>query len=237
MPCSFDCHKVIMNLSPVTLNPGDILPYLGIPNLDKTTDIILEAIEEAIKTAASLFQPKAIWSLLDVYEIHSNHIILTCSDDEKQILSGMAEFMQGCSKALLSVVTIGGDFDHHMGEIKDPLTAMVFDAAGSAAIALSGKTYRRLQSKYLLDHHINMGPTFSPGCQVFPLTSQRELFKALSPEKIGVQLTDECLMLPKKSVSYINPAGENLPGNLKGLKPCSICSMHKGCNMKGLSIE
>ena len=46
-------------------------------------------------------------------------------------------------------------------------------------------------------------PRFSPGYGDLSINLQKQIFACLTPQKIGVELSDNCFMTPSKSVTAI----------------------------------
>jgi len=63
---------------------------------------------------------------------------------------------------------------------------------------------------------------FSPGYCDWDVEQQRILFEAVDGEKAGVELTETCLMLPRKSISGI--IGISLADRgIENYNPCPTC--------------
>ena len=63
---------------------------------------------------------------------------------------------------------------------------------------------------------------FSPGYCDWDVSQQKMIFEAVNADSIGVHLTDECLMIPKKSISGIIGIGHS-EGGLEDYNPCTTC--------------
>lgn len=74
-----------------------------------------------------------------------------------------------------------------------------------------------------LDSGMNVGLRLSPGYGKWLLTDQRIIFGLLPGENIGVYLTDRCMMIPQKSVSFCTGLG--IQESLRDLNPCRYCGM------------
>jgi len=63
---------------------------------------------------------------------------------------------------------------------------------------------------------------FSPGYCDWNVKQQEILFRILKDDTAGVSLTDECLMVPRKSVSGIIGIGDTENG-VEEYNPCCTC--------------
>lgn len=118
----------------------------------------------------------------------------------------LADHLRGCKEAFLTAFTLGPGVDALIKrcELTDmPLVpvlqacAAVYTEEQADAAQEDIRTYARYRSLYLR-------PRYSPGYGDFPLSCQRFLFEALQvSKKIGITLTESCLMLPMKSITGV----------------------------------
>ncbi len=114
----------------------------------------------------------------------------------------LAGNLEGCGRVILFAATAGFAIDRKIlssGRIS-PSKALMFQAIGSAqAEVLCGRFCADMEKEYG-----RLRPRFSPGYGDLPLELQRDIFRALGPEKrIGVTLNESLLMTPSKSVTAI----------------------------------
>ncbi len=69
---------------------------------------------------------------------------------------------------------------------------------------------------------------YSPGYCDWDVAQQRKLFKIFELDDIGVRLTEECLMIPQKSVSGIIGVGWG-DRRLIAMSPCRHCEKKGDC--------
>ena len=78
-------------------------------------------------------------------------------------------------------------------------------------------------AQYAQECGLYLRPRYSPGYGDLPLASQRFLFNALQiSKKIGVTLTENCLMLPMKSITGI--VGLSPDPSLCHVGKCMACA-------------
>ena len=76
---------------------------------------------------------------------------------------------------------------------------------------------------YAAARGLYLRPRYSPGYGDFPLTCQRFLFEALQvSKKIGITLTENCFMLPTKSITGV--VGLSADPSLCHVGKCMTCS-------------
>lgn len=129
----------------------------------------------------------------------------------------------GCGEVILFTATIGIETDRFIGKYSgvSPARAVIAQAAGAAAIEEWCDIFCSRLAERELKNGNYLRPRFSPGYGDFPLESQKQIFKVLDcSRKIGVTLTDSCLMLPSKSVSAVI-----------GLSKTNSGCTHSGCEV------
>ena len=130
------------------------------------------------------------------------------------------KMLRDCGKAILLACTLGAAYERleRIWRVRDLARAAVLDACGSAlAEAGCEQAEAEIRQRY---PGVKMTKRFSPGYGDLSLHIQGELLRALDAEKrLGITLTESCLMIPSKSVTAIigltNPA-EAVPKELSG---------------------
>ena len=88
---------------------------------------------------------------------------------------------------------------------------------------------------YAAARGLYLRPRYSPGYGDFPLTCQRFLFEALQvSKKIGITLTENCFMLPTKSITGV--VGLSTDPSLCHVGKCMTCSA-KDCPFRKAKDE
>lgn len=112
---------------------------------------------------------------------------------------GLAKNLAGCDRAVLFAATAGIGLDRLIRRESaiSPSRALLYQAIGAERVeSLCDALCADLQKEFGLTR-----PRFSPGYGDLPLECQREIFRLLSPEKIGLTLSEGCTMSPSKSVT------------------------------------
>ncbi len=118
----------------------------------------------------------------------------------------IAEHLTDCSECLLMCVTLGTEIDRliRRWQLKDMAFAAILDAcASSAAETLCERLNKDLRAEYAACGQF-LTDRFSPGYGDLPLSAQKPLCDALdAPRRLGVQVSESCLLSPCKSVTAI----------------------------------
>lgn len=108
-------------------------------------------------------------------------------------------------KVAICICTIGPELEQEVKklmEINEMTGALILDALGSeAAEEVAIQSDRILAEKA---RKMNLWPSkrFSPGYGKWDIKEQQFIFRMLPAADIGVRLTESCMMVPRKSVSF-----------------------------------
>lgn len=132
----------------------------------------------------------------------------TCADlgFAKTNSKNLIKNLSGCGGIILFVATVGIEIDRLIKKYEKTslMRAAAVGASGSAAVEAWCDILCRKFSERARKAERSTRPRFSPGYGDLPLAMQKEIFRALSPEKrIGVTLSESLMMMPSKSVSAI----------------------------------
>jgi len=113
------------------------------------------------------------------------------------------------------VCTIGNALEERVTQLtaEDRMArAMLLDAIGSAAVEeVANRSNRRICEEALCAG-LDPGPRVSPGYGAWDLEDQDWIFREIAPAGIGVTLSENWMMTPRKSISYAVPPQVDLCG-------------------------
>lgn len=214
----------------VQIDPREVLRYAGFGKNAPEPQMaqLIETVTQEIAQAAVY---RACFTLCDisVSELRVDFGAF-CADTK-----ALAKNLKGCGRAVLFGATIGAGADRVIAKYNrlSPSAAVVAQAAGAAAIEEWCDLFcSRLSERFAGDGQY-LRPRFSPGYGDFALECQREIFRVLDcPRKIGLALTDGCMMTPSKSVSAVmGISGENIRCEKSGCESCGkrmVCEYARG---------
>jgi len=153
----------------------------------KIHPVVNKMIGEHRYKMEALLQPAAVFRFLDYTETNRHPIF------------------EGAAKVALCVCTIGSELEKSSAELiqnSEILQGFVLDAYGSEA----AEEVAWQADAAIVEAARKMGlwpsKRFSPGYGQWKLEEQRYLFSILPAADIGVELSDTCMMTPRKSVSF-----------------------------------
>lgn len=201
-------------LSSVPVNEKEIARYAGAKKTDGNLSAIIKkcldecekenAVNYAVCYAEVPFTVSGEVVDFSVFQLKSKDLV---------------KALRGSNKALIFACTLGIGIDRLIKKYSetDPALALIFQAIGAERTESFTDEFL---SEYAREKGVKLSPRFSSGYGDLALTSQKEIFALLNPQKrIGLTLNDSLLMSPTKSVTAI--AGIGGDGCYK--ERCSDC--------------
>jgi hypothetical protein len=158
-------------------------------------------LERIASDAQAIANPRAVYKVAFIESKGEDHVVVDGITLTSRVLRVNLEEVH---RVFLYVATCGREMDQWSSSIEDMLESYWADkikemALGSARQALT----EHLQDRFRLGHMSRMNPG---SLTDWPLQEQRKLFALLGDTKgaIGVELTENLIMVPLKSVSGIS---------------------------------
>lgn len=178
------------------MNKDNILRYLKIKGApDSITDALINScMEEAVKVCT----PKRLFKICNVKTAEDGvYLDEVFFEGEKMI-----KRLRDCEKCAVMAVTLGTESDFLLRKysITDPARTVVMQSV----LADYTEDFCDITEDEIKANNpgFELKLRFSPGYPGFPLEFQKKIFYMLDiTKRIGISLTDSCLMIPTKSVS------------------------------------
>ena len=166
---------------------------------DKTLQVIRESFQELERFA----DKKSIYRLFELSVTDENKLLIGNAEIHSRNLRAN---LKDCTNVLLFASTLGVDVDRHIRRMQlvDMARAVVMQACAATLLEeycdeLQDKIAKQLRSK---GKYIR--PRFSPGYGDFSIHHQKDLLSMLeAPKKIGLAMTESCMLTPTKSVTAV----------------------------------
>lgn len=223
----------------LSIQVGRILPEgalvkraLGLPAEAPAGDRVERMLTEAAALFTELTVGKAILRETTIDQFDSVYRGEGDNDSE----TPLEAIFPRASQLALFATTLGEAISRKIGELfdrRDFALASILDAyASEGADAAAGIVQEAFGDS--LDRDGRLTGTsrllrYSPGYCGWHVSGQKALFAALDPSRVGIRLTESCLMQPLKSISGVIVAG---PGEIHDFDDsyrfCADCETH-GC--------
>ena len=207
----------------IDINSKDIIYRLGYSEDNEPSVRVRKLVNDYIENYHHLVEPAYSWTFREIEAVERDKVIL----GESAVLESrvMANLCKRCDKAAVFIVTIGNYLEDMVAYLSDNgvvLQATVLDTIGSAAAEqMAALIEDRIKSIAEMSGQC-ISRRFSPGYCDWNVKQQEILFRILKDDPAGVTLTEECLMLPRKSVSGIIGIGDTENG-VESYNPCGTC--------------
>ena len=187
--------------------------------------------ESIFEIAKARITPKAVYGIRYIDEKREDEIIIDGVCFKSRVLRKNLDEVE---RVFPYAVTIGAGLEEQFGGLKDMLDKYYLDAIGNIALINARKYLEdELRSRFALARVSFMSPG---SLEDWPLEQQKPLFSFLNgvAHSIGVKLTENCVMVPTKSVSGIYFPTETTFYNCQ-LCPRSRCIGRKAAYSKEMA--
>src|SRR5680860_347821 len=220
--------KIIKNIK-LKIDEEEVLRYQGCHNdkLKKLNNAIIKITREEIERGHHLFEPKGIYSPVKIKKISfSSGIVDLINGFSLNFSPSIMNLLKGVSYLVFGVATIGSSLENKVFELfsqGEYPRAIALDAVGTVAVEALSKYVRNLICQEVKVRNLQITRHFSPGYNDWNINQQKDIFKIIPADKIGVSLTESCMMVPQKSLSWIIGIGKNIIISSKNDHSCQIC--------------
>ncbi len=217
------CSRGIMSDSLVSsVEKQEVLNRIGYGDADNISARIDSLVDDYIDNYHEFIVESSYCVYKDIGDISGNHV----SIDSITFKSGVLTRLLGeCEYTAVFVLTIGSYLEELVTYLSTKgmvLQATVLDAVGSGAVEiLAGEIEAEIRREAAANGLV-VSRRFSPGYCDWDISQQRGFFRLLDGHTASVALTENMLMMPRKSISGI--IGIGLPGrDVEKYNPCLIC--------------
>lgn len=202
------------------ISEKEVLRYLGFRQNapDENTLRLIDEIKTAMQTE---IQPKSIYGEFSLTFLSEREVKIGDKVFESEKLS---RHLRTCERVLVFAATLGAGADRLLRRYA--VTDRAKAAVAQAVLAAATESYcDEVCAEIAAKENRNgwyLRPRFSPGYGDMDLLAQRDLFSLLEiTKRIGLVLTESCLMLPTKSVTAF--IGLTREAGLCDKRGCALC--------------
>lgn len=161
---------------------------MGYSHADDVSPRLRKRIEQETAQVLRLIEPKGAYFVLD-----------------RAWRQGLALFA-GAERIVLALATIGPAVElraRKMLEMHQSTNGLIADAAGTVAAERTADFVEHRIRQRFTSSGWKISRRYAPGYCGWDITAQRDIF-AHFPGTLGIKLTDGCLMVPEKSLSFVS---------------------------------
>lgn len=210
------------------LDRGEAFRYMGFKG-GEIKENILKITEECEQELLKAIAPRYVYRIFEIEKKDEGVLLKNTS----AIFKGkdIAAHLEGCNRCALMCVTLSADTDRLIRryEADSMEKAVIADSLASAAVEQACNLAEREIQEAIGAYNYTW--RFSPGYGDFPLDIQKEFLDIIdAPKRIGVNITDSLILVPRKSVTAVMGISENEIS--KGRRGCGCCNMKDRCEYR-----
>lgn len=187
------------------VDPDRILRLQKYKNLDRVSPIVRDIARTMASLAEALIEPRGWVRREPVRAVDPGGTVLLAGGIEFQGPT-VARLLRDAVEAVMLVLTIGPALELRAQELveREQLTeGLLLDTAGWVAVDAVVRELRQELATEAGRRGLRLTGRMAPGFNGWALEQQRILFDALRGGRVSIELTEACVMLPRKSISGI----------------------------------
>lgn len=208
---------------PIQLETRLVLDRIGYGSAANPSPRIISLVEDYVEHYHDFVVPSYSYAVKPVLGTTGKSADIGASGNLHSAV--LARLLERCDSVVVFALTIG----HYLEEIGAQLSengqvlqATILDAIGSGVVEKFAAIFQELVSEKAGERGLVTSRRFSPGYCDWNVSQQAIVFEALGDDTAGVELTENMLMMPRKSVSGIIGIGR--PGrDIEKYNPCTTC--------------
>lgn len=177
----------------------EIMRYAGVA---KENAELKRQLEECIAEYKNIFAARVCYIRCEI-SVEGNRVIFPFGSADS---SALAKNLSGCREAVVFAATVGTELDRQIRRQSsmDMARAVWLQAIGTERIECLCNIFNKEIEAEERKNGRYLRPRFSPGYGDFSIAFQKNIFSVLEcKRKIGVSLSEGCIMLPSKSVTAV----------------------------------
>ena len=199
---------------------------------------ILKTAQNALDKIKDIWNPAAGYAWFE-FSFDSGSALGRIAKDTTTFLDvnlgHSSKFLINADQVLVSVYTAGQELEKEYNKVSregDMLTAFILDIIGRIVLEKTGAIIRQVVQKKANEFGWGVSPFLSPGSvNGWKLEAQKTLCTLLPLEDINVQIREDGILMPFKSISCLIGIGPEYKEANVG-NTCQVCSQKDNCEMK-----
>lgn len=221
----------------IGLDKKEILRYLGYRSKQELTTEMDAQILQLMEEIKHVAVPRYTFLIFPCRSNETEKSIQVVGTD--LILEGKAIYnhLKNANKVALLAATLGIEVERQIRkyELTDMSKALILDACCVEYIEKICDLAECEIEKEVINEHLVLNRRFSPGYGDLPIETQAKFLAVTDATKrVGINLNDSFLMIPRKSVTAIIGlfTDEKLARPRRKKIACGDCSMNKNCEYR-----
>jgi cobalamin-dependent methionine synthase I len=208
----------------VEVDKRHVLRRIGYKDDCEPSPRIANLISEYTQLAQKLIKPSYAYVIRNVDMVRQRDAFIGDLITFRSYV--IARLLEQCQQVGAFLVTIGDELEKKATRLANEgliLESYTLDAIGSSAVEKIAELMETEISKKVSAQGFCISRRFSPGYCDWSIRQQKELFRMIDGDSVGVSLTTGYLMIPQKSVSGIVGIGPSC-ADIESYNPCRTCN-------------
>ena len=208
----------------VDIDRRSVCRYLGYKADVEPSARIASLLDQYMERARHLIEPSYSYIISDIDRVEVSRALIKGRIVFKSEV--IARLLERCEKVAVFILTIGDRLEETIGRLADDgliVEAYVLDAIGSSVAESLADVVQSKIGDLARAQGLCISRRFSPGYCDWDINQQRVLFRAIDGDSSRVYLSEECMMMPQKSISGIIGIGLRDQG-VESYTPCETCN-------------
>ncbi len=201
---------------------------------------ILATAEKTLNRINNIWNPAIVyrWLPFELSETEPGKSII-CSNKSPLILDlgHSSIFVREANCFLVAAYSAGSEIEkeaNKSSENENLLVSFIIDLIGLLVLEKTGDIVKKIAERKAADLNWGVSPFLSPGSiHGWDLEDQLKLCSLLPLNEINVQISNDAVLIPFKSLSCLIGIGAGYEATLVGTT-CQVCSRNNDCQMKQL---
>jgi hypothetical protein len=207
----------------IEVDKRHVLRRIGYKDDCEPSPRIAHLISEYTQLAQQLIKPSYSYVIKDIDMVRKRDVFIGDLVIFRSYV--IARLLEQCQQVGAFLVTIGDQLEKKATSMANDgfiLESYTLDAIGSSAVEKIAELVETEIRKMASAQGLCISRRFSPGYCDWSIRQQKELFRMIDGDSLGVQLTAGYLMIPQKSVSGIVGIGPSCV-DIETYNPCRTC--------------
>ncbi len=180
---------------------NEILRYLGYRGKPAGKEV-LNLIDSCLEELEQVISPRWLSRTFPV-SFRSGSVVIGGIEVNSSDLRG---HLEGCGEAVLFAATLGSRVDFLLLRYSklDMSRTVILQACAAAMAESCCDEFEREIAEEAAKHGFYLRPRYSPGYGDFSISHQKDILGVLDcPKRIGLTMTESCMLTPTKSVTAV----------------------------------
>lgn len=208
----------------IRIVPTAVFRQIGYEPAAQVSAKVRNRVEKRLDQIESIARPAYSMVMRKVDEVRPRSVTIEGVTFDSEVLGHL---LVRSDEVAVFALTIGPQIEHLARELTAngaSFDAAVVDAIGSALVQKLVKFVQTQAAATAAERGMSVSKRFCPGYCDWNVSQQKGLFALLKDQTPGITLTDDCLMLPHKSMSGLIGFGAK-GEQVRNYVPCRNCQM------------